>query len=240
MKTFAHLALFVSALASSSLGAAGCATESDSGPAGANSSLSRQSFCAKTVCEKIHDDCMSYLDECFGQCYGMGPEFAYQCVSVCNNYQCTPCTVNECDEHGYKFEIVAPPDPKVSDACGRYEAKAAQCGADTSRIICDRFSRLERPEAAAAYDCYASLPCGSEGSSCEPPATDWGTNFCLALNATCGFFDMGCTVEQMAEARSAAAWLKDDVRAEAMRCLEEPLCSDVSRCTTAWFETVFP
>lgn len=62
MKTIARLTPFVSALVSSSLGAPGCATESVSGPTGANASLSRQSFCAKTVCDRIHDDCMSYIE----------------------------------------------------------------------------------------------------------------------------------------------------------------------------------
>lgn len=144
MNAITRSALFVSALTWFSFGAPGCAMESEPRADGPSTSLSRHSFCAQSVCDKILDDCMDYIDECFGQCYAMSAELAYQCVSVCNNHQCSTCIVDECDSQGYDFEVTAPRDPKVFDACGRFEAKALQCGADTSTILCDRFSRLAR------------------------------------------------------------------------------------------------
>lgn len=223
-----------------SLLALGCSAGPESGEAGgAPSSLSRQSACAQTLCEQIQDDCTSYIDECFGQCYGMSGEFMYQCISLCNDYECSPCTVNECAEQTYAFEISSPRDESVFAACERYHAKATQCGSDTTAIDCDRFSRLERPEAAAAYDCYAGLTCGAEGASCEPAPTSWGLELCLALNAKCYYADLGCTKEQADQLNAAAAWLKDDVRAEAMRCLDEYSCSDVEACVGAWSAAVF-
>jgi len=211
-----------------------------SGTGGAPSSLSRQSACQRTHCDKMYDECVSYIDECFGQCYSMSYEFAYQCVSVCNNHQCSVCTGNDCAEHGYVFEIAAPRDEAVFAACERFRAHAEQCGSDTSAVDCDRFSRLERPEVAASYDCYANLSCGAEGASCEPAPTTWGMDFCLALNARCGYQGLGCTPEVADQLNLGAAWLKDDVRAQAMGCIDEDSCSDVAACVNAWSSTVFP
>lgn len=207
---------------------------------GRASSLTRHESCVQSLCDQIHDDCMSYIDECFGQCAGMSYEFAYQCVSICNDHECASCTVDECAQHAYEFEVTGPRDENVFASCERARVAINHCGGDVSFFDCDRFARLERPEAAASYDCYAGLACGADGASCEPPISSWGIDFCLALNAECDVYDMGCTPEQADELTRAAAWLKDDVRAEAMKCVEEASCKDVSACLDSWFETVFP
>lgn len=233
--------ILLKALLGLSLLAAACGAGPDADEAGGpRSSLTRSSVCAKTRCEKIFDDCQSYLNECFGQCNAMPIEYSFQCVSVCSNYQCSPCTVDDCVEHDYEFEISAPRNPEVFAACEGFRARSAGCGSDVTKLDCDRFARLERPEVAASYDCLASLACGADEASCAPAPTSWGLSFCLALNASCDYAGLGCTPAEAQQLDQAAAWLKDDVRAEAMKCLDESACSDVSACVNAWFATVFP
>lgn len=202
------------------------------------STLSRTSECGKTICEAHFDDCQSYLDQCFGQCNAMGMEYASQCISVCYNYDCGSCTAEGCAEPAYQFTIESPRNEELFGACQRAVARDAYCGEEISGTVCELYSRLEKPENAAAYDCIAKAPCGAPTFACVPTPVGWGMDFCLALNGRCDAAGFGCTVEQVDSLNAWAAWVKDDVLDEAMRCLDEDSCTEIGACIEAWQGTV--
>jgi hypothetical protein len=212
----------------------------NAGTTGAIGSLTLSKVCTKTHCDNLYESCQRFRDNCFSQCSYMGYEYAAQCLSVCVNHECTPCSTDVCVEQGYEFSISAPRDEKLFAACEDYHRKLVQCGGDASFLDCDRFARLERPEVGASYECYANAPCGSDPASCEPAPTRWGQDFCVALDDRCGEAGPGCTEETANWLSSAAAWLKDDVRDAAMSCLGEAGCGQIEACVFAWFATVFP
>ncbi len=170
--------------------------------------------CTKTECE-------TDLDHCAKDCSNSSAP------SVCRK-DCAetysvgkPACSSECDEG--TFSVVAPKrDPNVQAACERAVARDVACGSKQVDEHCARRSRVERPEAAAVYDCIAQLPCGADADNCLAPLSlprePLGTAFCAVADIML-VAPNECKSEFKQELNADTNWLRQDVVDVAYACM---------------------
>lgn len=222
---------------------------------GCMGSMERQSFCAETRCQQQRnqriDTCVSDVELRCSECYDLykdiivsgGQVSGNPCNSVCDTShcyrgECPPVEEDECARTGYRFSLPTT-DSRVEEACRRAEARGTRCGEPTVQGHCEVNARVERPEAAAAYECIANTACGASTSDCNTelhPGT-LGDEICARINQVC----MGqytCDPDSREAFNQWQGWLRDDVVSAGRSCLDEPSCEHVRTCLSAWVDTL--
>lgn len=216
---------------------------------GCMGSMERQSFCAETRCDQQVRSCLAEVrrrcDECW-QIYQRlvlsGEIPISSCEASCNNRYCydlcVPGERSECVRTGYRFSLPAA-DPAVEAACRRAQDRSDRCGERGVLGRCEINARVERPEAAGAYDCVANTACGGSTDHCFAGLRSGtlGDEICARMDQVCGQPNR-CGPDDRAAFNAWQGWLRDDVVQAARSCLSEPSCEQLHTCLSAWVDTL--
>jgi hypothetical protein len=132
-------------------------------------------------------------------------------------------------------------DPDLQRACERSASQQKACGVtgglDAWR--CSTYAKIERPEMAAAYDCFANLPCDADPSSCTVAPSTFGDELCGAIEDRCPGTCPALSPRLQAALNDEGAWLRDDAKDAAASCSKQASCGDVRDCLKAFVGAVF-
>ena len=215
---------------------AGCSSEGDH----ERTAMSVEKTCLQTQCDaKMRRDaeaCSRCRSACFDAMdyYDCDPSSA--CKASCSDEptSCTDSDRTTCVQQGFTAKLADEPSAGVEAACVRFIDHFEACGKEHlhGSDICATWAKVQRPEAAQAYDCAVAAGCDGDTSACSPPATTFGQEVCDAIDATCGEPQFGPNARAALDALSG--WFRDDVLAAGRRCAAETSCGDAVECWTAW------
>jgi hypothetical protein len=217
-------------------------SEFDASDEGANlRPIERSEFCEKTRCDVARDECCNDIEDCENACISGSLDTFESCYAICRGIGCPVCRANDddCAVWNYRFEIRGAPDPQIDTACERAAAHESRCSRETADTRCSHFARVMNRRAIAVYECYAELPCDANFDACleEAPSSDLGRGLCGGLTEGCSNFE--CDAEFVAAFDEVGRWLRPEVTAAALECLNEG-CANMDACLWAWLEAVFP
>jgi hypothetical protein len=212
-------------------------------------SMERERFCAETRCQREVHECETRAAEVCAQCLDAYEELVlsgqipissceYSCSSRSCRSRCLPGDDTQCVRPGYRFSLPAT-DPAVEAACERAVARGMRCGEPTVSGSCSVNARVERPEAAAVYECLANTACGGSGDACVaglPPGT-LGDEICARVDQVC-MGQTACGADDRPAFNHWQGWLRDDVVRAGRSCLEESSCDGLRACLAAWVATL--
>jgi hypothetical protein len=197
-------------------------------------------YCAETGamrCKRCRDDADDERDECLRVCAALSERTgASTCFASCEvpRPSCdAECALDpdECAAPGFRFLPSLPSDTALEAACASANLRNHGCRQGPVRTDCGTSSRLERPEAAAVYECVAELECDAVSKPCFSLLGESNSGESLAAS---------CPGEPLDEAlvsavNRAAVWVLPEVLEDARVCSEQA-CSKrrFSACVQAW------
>lgn len=197
-------------------------------------------YCAETGgdrCARCSSDVEAEREECFHVCAALAQRTGSSaCFATCGHPQ-QSCDVEcgldpaECAVPRFRFEPLLPRDGAIEAACTRANARNRACRQGPVRTDCEASSRLERTEAAEAYECLAALACGADPAPCVAGLGESDFGDLLASSCASEPLD-GSSISAV---NRAAVWVRAEVLDDALVCTEQA-CSEqrFSACVQAW------
>lgn len=197
-------------------------------------------YCAETGamrCERCRAEAEDERGECFRVCAALSERTGSStCFASCEVPRAScdaECALapDECAAPGFRFQPSLPGDASIEAVCTSANLRNQGCRQAPVRTDCEASGRLERPEAAAVYECLAELECGAVAKSCfwELGVSTFGESLAAS-----------CPSEPLDEAlvstvNRAAVWVLPEVLEDARVCSERA-CSErrFSACVQAW------
>ena len=205
-------------------------------------SMSIDKACIRTACddrrERASRACSACSSACSSASYSCDSSRA--CSSSCSSSECSDDDKKECTQTGFKVTLPENGSPELEQACRRAVTHVKGCGGSTiDPSACSTLAKIERPESAATYDCFAKVECGADASSCTPPSDSFGDDLCGAIENSCPGTCNNISPKLQAALNDEGPWLREDAKGAARGCSTQSSCGDVRACLKAFANVVF-